>query len=98
MKKLSKKQIWAGIVTVFCVAITVILMVSCYKAGREKGREEAVTLINDKAAEYTFYIKDKDEWQLGAGGGGEFFPNFKGTLMSSYDIDDGKIHLWYEAK
>lgn len=98
MRRLTKRQLWAGLVTAFCVVITIILMVSCYKAGREKGREEAVTLINDKAAEYTFYIKDEDGWQLGSGGGGQFFPDYKGVLMSSYDWDDCKIHLWYDGK
>ena len=73
-------------------------MLSCYKAGKQKGRDEAVSLINDKAAEYTFYIKDNDGWQLGAGGGGEFFPDFTGVLESSYDWDDCKIHLSYRAR
>lgn len=93
--KLTKREILAAI---FMVAIVIILMWSSYKAGREKGREETIELVNSEADRFTFSIWDEDGWQLGASRGGEFYPDYSGSLCHDYDWDDNKIHLWYEKK
>ena len=97
VEKMSKKEkIWAIVVSAFCVAITLILMFSMYNAGRNKGREETVQMVNELASNYTFSIKDNDGWQLGSSKGGDFFPTYDASLGHSYDWDDCKINLWYE--
>ena len=95
----NKKRLLIEVLSmVFILAITIILMMSYYKAGREKGREETVQMLNELADEYVFYIKDEDGWQLGAGKGTTPYENWSAFIDHSYDADDGKIRLSYSKE
>ena len=96
----NKKRIFIEALSmVFILAITLILMQSYYRAGREKGREETVQMINEMADEYIFYIKDNTGyWQLGSGGGTTAFDDWNSFINHSYDADDGKIRLSYSKE
>ena len=98
MKKFSKRQLWALLVTVFCVAITLILMVSAYNAGIEKGRNETVDMINEDLSDYTFTIRDNDGWVCGLLSHGTKFPgsNWDDCLHTDYNWDNEKIIFSYE--
>ena len=98
MRKISKNQIWALAVTVFCVAITLILMVSAYNAGIEKGRNETVDMINEDLSDYAFTVIDDDGWVCGLLSHGTNFPgsDWSDCLHTDYNWDDGKIKFSYE--
>lgn len=92
-KRIGITILLAVIITTACLLILSLT----YQAGRDKGRSETVTMIQELADNYEFRMRDNDGWMLGSAKGGEFFPNYDGsTLMHEYDSDDGRIHLSYE--
>lgn len=96
MSKRKRIEITILLVVIITTACLLILSLT-YQAGRDKGRSETVTMIQELADNYEFRMKDNDGWMLGSAKGGEFFPNYDGsTLMHEYDSDDGRIHLSYE--
>ena len=94
----KRKRIWMNVLLVVIVITASLLILNMtYQAGRDKGRSETVTMIQELADNYEFRMRDNDGWMLGSAKGGEFFPNYDGsTLMHEYDSDDGRIHLSYE--
>ena len=96
MSKRKRIEITILLVVIITTACLLILSLT-YQAGRDKGRSETVTMIQELADNYEFRMRDNDGWMLGSAKGGEFFPNYDGsTLMHEYDSDDGRIHLSYE--
>lgn len=99
MKKISKNQIWALLVTVFCVAITLILMVSAYNVGRQTGREETIQMIDEDLSVYTFTIEDKGGWRCGLMSHETTYTDpgelWDDAIRTEYNWDDGKLHLSY---
>jgi len=96
----KRKRIMTTIALVVVMLTASLLILSLtYQAGRDKGRSETVELIDKLADEYRFTrIEDEDGWVLGAGGGGTFYPDYTGSLITDYNWDDCKIHLGYEKR
>lgn len=96
----KKKKILLNVTLVVIVLVASLLILDMtYQAGRDKGRSETVELIDQLASEYRFKrIEDEDGWVLGAGGGGKFYPDYTGSLITDYNWDDCIIHLGYEKR
>lgn len=91
MKKDIGKKV---LLSILVIAVSVVLLLFSYEAGRDKGRDETVKMIDDLASGYDFVIR-QDGWTLGMGTDGAFYPGSSDSITANYNWDDYKIHLSY---
>ncbi len=100
--KVNKKKVAMDLCLLALIGFMVTMFWKLgYVMGKESGRDDMVSAVNDYFADYNTYLVDKEPtegrtYQLGSGKGFIKLPVVYGDKYLLYEYEDGKLVFQYD--